>query len=535
MGSSSSELIGRPLHNGSKTLADVLDQQAADRPDHPAIVKVTGDDECEPLSYAQLRDQALALAGWLDQVAGLRSGDTVGIVLDNRSVLEYYTTIAACWMGSFVAVPMNARLAPPELAYQIALSAPRVIVTSGDFQTVLESTDLRGVEHVIDVHGGGAWPHPSSGFQAALAEALSISSLTRPEPGTTCALIFTSGTTGRPKAAQFQHHACVAQGQLVGEGLRLGPDARLMLAVPVYTSTGIHTFPLPCFTWGTTMYFEAAFDAQRWTTRAKAAAPTIYFGVPSMLALILDSGGDDLDAITSLRHVMFGGSPMPRRLAERLLQAFPGLSLWNLYGLTEAGPNGTTLRPESALAKLSTVGTPLPGTEVRVVGEDGADLPSGDTGEVLMRTPSLMAGYFENPEATAATISRDGWLHTGDIGQLDDEGFLTLVDRKHDMIVRGGFNIYPAEVERVLSDHPQVKDTAVVGVGHPILGEDVVGCVVLRDGAETTSDELIAFCRARLADYKAPRKIVCVGELPRNAMGKVLRRELRSNIEAGVL
>jgi acyl-CoA synthetase (AMP-forming)/AMP-acid ligase II len=515
-----------------ETLADVLDRQAALRPDHPAIVRVSGDDDREQLSFAQLRDDALALAGWLHGAGGLRPGDTVGILLDNRSVLEYYTTMAACWLGSFVAVPMNARLAPPELAYQMELSAPRVMVTSGDFRAALETSELPGVEHVLDVHPGDGWPLPSSGFRAALDMGEGTTPGTRPEPATTCALIFTSGTTGRPKAAQFQHRACVAHGRLVGEGLRLGPESRLMLAVPVYTSTGIHTFPLPCLTWGTTMFYEDAFDPKRWASRARATLPTIYFGVPSMLALILDSAGDDVEAVTSLRHIMFGGSPMPQPLAERLLAAFTDLSLWNLYGLTEAGPTGTALRPESALRKLSTVGTPLPGTELRVASDGGGDVPIGEPGEVLMRTASLMSGYFQNPEATAAAISEDGWLRTGDIGQLDEEGFLTLLDRKHDMIVRGGFNVYPAEVEQVLVTHPDVQEATVVGIEHAVLGEDVVGCVVLREGAATTTDELVAFCRARVADYKAPRRIVCLDALPRNAMGKVLRRDLRASLGA---
>jgi long-chain acyl-CoA synthetase len=304
-----------------------------------------------------------------------------------------------------------------------------------------------------------------------------------------------------------------------------------MLAVPVYTSTGIHTFPLPCLTWGATMLYEDGFDAKAWARRAIATAPTHYFGVPSMLALILDQARDtEIAAVTTLRNVMFGGSPMPMDLAERLIAAFPGLRLWNLYGLTEAGPNGTALRPEDALRKLTSVGTPLPSVEIRIAGPNGSALGAGEHGEVLMRTPSVMAGYVDDPAPPVSAVDEDGWLPTGDIGRLDDEGFLTLLDRKNDMVVRGGFNVYPAEVEQAFAAHPDVAEAAVVGVPHAVLGEDVVACVVLRDRADTSPEELVDFCRQRVADYKAPRTVHVVDALPRNAMGKVLRRELREVI-----
>jgi acyl-CoA synthetase (AMP-forming)/AMP-acid ligase II len=276
------------------------------------------------------------------------------------------------------------------------------------------------------------------------------------------------------------------------------------------------------------MYYEESFDASNWAARAGTFEPTIYFGVPAMLALILDTAGEaSLTAVRSLTDIMFGGSSMPRPLADRLLTTFPGVRLWNLYGLTEAGPGGTALRPEDALRKLSTVGTPLPGMEVRVTDDAHDAVPGGTPGEIAIRTPTRMTAYLDDPEATARTIDDEGWLYTGDIGAMDDDGFLTIMDRKNDMIVRGGFNIYPAEVEQALLQHPAVLEAAVVGKPHRILGEDVMGFVVLRDGEDVAAEALSAFCREHIADYKSPRAFTFLEQLPRNAMGKVLRRELR--------
>jgi acyl-CoA synthetase (AMP-forming)/AMP-acid ligase II len=503
------------------TLRGLLDRQAGERPDQVAIAKLAGAGVQASLTYLRLRDDARALAAWLAAGAALRPGDRVAILLDNASVLEFYLVIAACWTGGFVAVPLNARLAPPEIVDQVVRSEATILVTAQGFAAKFARTDLT-LSGVLDVDAGDGWPWPAVGLHAAVDSGRELREPPAPVPDAPCDLIFTSGTTGRTKGALFRHRQCLAQGRLVGEGLRLDEHVRLMLSVPIYTSTGIHTFPLPCLTQGATILYEDGFDGAAWSARARATGPTHYFGVPSMLALILDqTDASEIATVSTLRTVMFGGSPMPPPLAERLLAAFPGLQLWNIHGLTEAGPIGTALRPEDALRKPYTVGTPLPGTEVRVVGTEGSLLTAGTPGEVLLRAASVMARYLDDPVATAAAIDGDGWLHTGAIGRVDDEGFLTVLDRKHDMIVRGRFNVYRAEVEQVFVAHPDVLEAAVFGVPHPVLGEDVVACVVLREGAWTTPEELADFCREHVADYKAPRTVRLLEALPRNAMGKV--------------
>ncbi|MGX6449518.1 class I adenylate-forming enzyme family protein, partial [Patulibacter sp. S7RM1-6] len=386
------------------------------------------------------------------------------------------------------------------------------------------------VGRTLLVDGGGSGDGGSTSFADALAAGLAPDG-PPPGPDDACAVLYTSGTTRRPKGALFRHRGCVANAEILRASLEVAADARLLLSVPFFTSTGTHTFPLPHLAAGATLLFETAFDAQAWPDRVGRTAPTAYFGVPAMLALLLDALGEEavgaVGAVAGLREIVFGGSPMMPALADRLLRAFPGAGLRNVYGMTESGPAGTTLAPANALAHLATVGRAMPGIEVRVVAGDD-DVPAGEVGEILLRTPGRMAAYLDDPAATARTIDADGWLRTGDLGRLDADGFLTLVDRANDTIVRGGFNVYPAEVEAALAGHPAVAEAAVAGKPHAVLGEDVVAWVVPREGATLAPEALRDWCRPLISDYKCPRDVRVVERLPRNAMGKLLRRELRA-------
>jgi acyl-CoA synthetase (AMP-forming)/AMP-acid ligase II len=509
------------------TLGALLEHHAGRHPDKPFVVRVDDAAGDAALSYGDAVRRGRALAGWLEQEAGLRTGDRVAVLLDNASVLEVFTTFAACWLGGFAAIPVNARSAPPEIAHVLEHSGARVVVTAPPFRAALAVAQKTAPVDRVLVVG------PAGDADVAFADALDAGLLPRlpaPGPEDACAVLYTSGTTGRPKGALFRHAGCVANADILRSSLRIAPDSRMLLAVPVFTSTGTHTFPLPHLAAGATLLFETGFDPQAWPARARRTAPTAYFGVPAMLALLLDTVGDDaVGEIAGIRQIVFGGSPMMPSLADRLLRAFPGAGLRNVYGMTESGPAGTTLQPEDATAHLATVGRAMAGIDVRVVDEAGGRAPAGEVGEILLRTPGRMAEYLDDPAATARAIDADGWLRTGDLGRLDDEGFLTLVDRANDTIVRGGFNVYPAEVEGALARHPAVLEAAVAGKPHPVLGEDVVAWVVLREGATATADELKASCRPLISDYKCPRDLRLVDALPRNAMGKLLRRELRAS------
>lgn len=506
------------------TLGALLEHHATVRGDACFVMRVDDERGDASLSYAETASRGRALAGWLQHEAGLEPGDRVALLVDNTAVLEFFTTLAACWIGGYVAVPVNARNAPPEIGFILEHANARVAVTESRLRDRLAASGVPLDRVLVD----RATPDAAdTTLDTAIAAALP---LTHPAPGADdrCAIIYTSGTTGRPKGAVFRHGSAVANAEILRSAFGTTAESRLMLAVPVFTSTGTHTFPLPYLAAGGTMLFETAFDPAAWAGRAERTAPTAYFGVPAMLALLLDHGASAETA--GIREIMFGGSQMMLPLAERLLAAFPGAGLRNIYGMTEAGPSGTTLAPDDAIRKLSTVGVPMPGVEVRVLDPEGNEVAVGTPGEITLRTAGLMEGYLDNPEATERVIDADGWFRTGDVGTLDDEGFLSVVDRTNDMVVRGGFNVYPAEVESAVLRHEAVAEVAVTGRPHPVLGEDLVAWVVVRDGAAVTAEQLRATCATQVADYKCPRDFRFVDALPRNAMGKLLRRELRARL-----
>ncbi len=509
------------------TLGAVLEHHASVRGDARFVVRVDDERGDAALTYAETAARGRALAGWLEQEAGLGPGDRVALLVENTAVLEFFTTLAACWIGGYVAVPVNARNAPPEIAYILEHAGARVAVTESHLRERLAAAGVPLDRVLVDRAAPGS---ADTTIDAAVAAARPLTH-PAPEPEDRCAILYTSGTTGRPKGAVFRHGSAVANAEILRSAFGTTADSRLMLSVPVFTSTGTHTFPLPYLAAGATLLFETTFDPAAWGGRAERTQPTAYFGVPAMLALLLDHGGERARA-SGIREIMFGGSQMMLPLAERLLATFPGAGLRNIYGMTEAGPSGTTLAPGDAIRKLATVGRPMPGVEVRVLDPEGNDVAVGTPGEITLRTAGLMERYLDNPEATERVIDDERWFRTGDVGTLDDEGFLSVVDRTNDMVVRGGFNVYPAEVESAVLRHDGVAEVAVTGRPHPVLGEDLVAWVVVRDGAEVTAEQLRATCAAQVADYKCPRDFRFVDELPRNAMGKLLRRELRARLAA---
>ncbi|MFA4929576.1 MAG: AMP-binding protein [Patulibacter sp.] len=517
------------LPANATTLGELLARHAAERGATAWITRVDDERGDASLSYADAVADGRALAGWLQQTAGLRPGDRVALLVDNGAVLEFFATLAACWLGGYVAVPVNARNAPPEIAFILEHADAQVVVAESRLRERLTASGARLDRVLVD-------RATAETDDTTVAEAIAAGlPLTHPAPGPDdrCAILYTSGTTGRPKGAVFRHGSAVANAEILRSAFGTTSASRLMMSVPVFTSTGTHTFPLPYLAAGGTLLFETAFDPAAWSARVTRTGPTAYFGVPAMLALLLDRGGEAA-ATSGIREIMFGGSQMMLPLAERLLATFPGAGLRNIYGMTESGPSGATLDPADAIRKLATVGRPMPGVEVRVLDPEGNDVAAGTAGEITLRTAGLMEGYLDDPAATERVIDADGWFRTGDVGVLDAEGFLSVVDRTNDMVVRGGFNIYPAEVESAVLRHDAVAEVAVTGRPHPVLGEDLVAWVVVREGAEVTAEQLRATCAAQVADYKCPRDFRFVDALPRNAMGKLLRRELRAQlVDAG--
>jgi acyl-CoA synthetase (AMP-forming)/AMP-acid ligase II len=342
-------------------------------------------------------------------------------------------------------------------------------------------------------------------------------------------LMYTSGTTGQPKGAMLTHRGLVAN--TVNWILEMGAtsDDVWLSGLPLFHIGGINGF-LPFLYLGATSVITASlgFDPLEALERLEKHRATMCYFVPTQWDQICDVADASTHDTSRLRRGLWGASQAPLAVLRKIASTFPEVGVVNAFGQTEMSSNTCFLKPEDALRKRGSVGRPVINVEYRVVDGDGADVEPGEVGEIVYRGPTVMAGYYKNPKATQETF-RGGWMHSGDLVLEDDEGYLYVVDRTKDMIISGGENIYPAEVERAIAQHPSVRDVSVFGVAHPRWVETPVAAVVARGAERPTQEELVRFVQERLASYKKPSAIVFVDELPRNASGKVLKRSLRES------
>lgn len=467
------------------------------------------------ISGREFPDVVARMAGTL-RARGVRPADRVCIVLENRAGLEATIVhLAIHWCGA-VAVPMNTRLSDREWNAIITHADPALICAEGAHLLRLQQRE--GAEQVptMDV---------SSGVFALLADQL-------PEPSASvneddlADIMYTSGTTGAPKGVELTHGNTVACGWELLHAMQLSLNDTLQSAVPFFTSTGAHTNPMAAFMTPCHYVLEPDFDQSVLLDRLHAYATTVYFAVPSMLTLAMRDLPLPQGLPQHLDRVVFGGSVTTRESLESLAAAFPGRGLINLYGLTEGGPGGSCIGPDDILLKPGSVGCHGngPNTTVAVLRDDGTPADPDEVGEIVVRSPAVMRGYRNNPEATQHAL-RGGWLHTSDYGTLDADGYLWYVGRRDDLVVRGGFNIATTEVEAVFATYPGITEVAVVGMPHDILGQDIVAHLVV-DAMIFDESGLTGYMRENLADYKIPRRWVYHDALPRSAMGKILKRLL---------
>jgi fatty-acyl-CoA synthase len=472
-------------------------------PHHRALV--FGD---QVRTHAELHDRAARLASVLE-TGGVRAGDRVALLLHNR--IEFVESLLACHRLAAVAVPINFRLATDEVEYILADSGAVAVIcdspppASGHVAMVLE------VGLVYDAAVASAPPRETA---PAVED----------DPALIC---YTSGTTGRPKGAVLTHRNLVASTLSWIHEMRAGEDDVWLSGQPLFHIGGINGL-LPFLVLGATVVITptTAFDPEAMLRLIEVHGATMCIFVPTQWAAICASDAVARVDPHQLRVAMWGASPAPRQTLEAMQRTFPRAAIVSAYGQTETSGATTLLKGPDSTRKMGSVGKPMLGVELRVVDDALQDTPADDVGEVVYRGPIVMAGYHQQPEATREAFA-GGWFHSGDLARFDDEGYLWLVDRKKDMIVSGGENVYPAEVERVLLDHPAVAEVAVIGVPHRRWVETPVAFVVAGDGVEADEAELIAHCRQYLAGFKKPSAVIVVDELPRNAGGKVLKRRLR--------
>jgi long-chain acyl-CoA synthetase len=495
-------------------LCSFLDDAAAGHPDRAALRM---DDLV--LSYATLREAALRARALL-VAAGVEPGDRVGLMLPNVPAfpIAFYGVLAA----DGIVVPMNPLLKGREVAYYLGDSGARVLLAwhdpageaakgaaeAGAQLILVDDADMSGALGDVGTDAGGP----------ARAD------------DDTAVILYTSGTTGRPKGAELTHSGLARNAQLTARTLlRNNPDDVLMGCLPLF-----HVFGLTCglnasVVTASMLTLLPRFDPAKALEIIERDSVTIFEGVPTMYAAILHQAGGDPAKAASLRVCVSGGASLPVEILRGFEQKF-GCMILEGYGLSETSPVASFNHPDKE-RKPGSIGTPVEGVEMRLVGDDGADVPEGEVGEIAIRGHNVMKGYWGKPEATAQAIP-DGWFRTGDMARRDADGYYYIVDRKKDLIIRGGYNIYPREIEEVLHEHPAVAEVCVVGIPHPSLGEEVGAAVALKPGSSATPDELRAFARERVAAYKYPRHIWLVGTLPKGPTGKILRREVTAPEEA---
>jgi long-chain acyl-CoA synthetase len=480
-------------------LAHLLLRNARLAPDAPAIALGTA----AVTSYGQLGDHVSRLSTGLRSKLGLKPGDRVGIAAKN--CVEYHELLFACWHAGLVAVPMNAKLHAREFAYILENSGAAACFVTPDLASSIPTG--------IPVGDSGRL----RGEPSAPADV---------EPDDAAWVFYTSGTTGVPKGAVLTHRNLQFQTQAYFADIdKLGPGDAVLHPAPL--SHGSGCYALPHFAAGAVNVIpeSASFEPEEIFELLDHWQGASFFAAPTMVVRLLASR--EARAPRGLKTLIYGGAPMYVADALRAIDLF-GPRLYQLFGQGEA-PMTITGLPQhyhhpSRMAELGTAGFARTGCEVRVFDPEDRELPAGETGEIVTRSDCVMAGYWKNPEATAKTL-RGGWLHTGDVGSLDERGFLTLRDRSKDMIISGGSNIYPREIEEVLLRHPAVAECSVVGRPHAEWGEEVVAFVVLRE--KISSEQLDKLCLDNIARFKRPREYRFVEALPKNNYGKVLKTELR--------
>ncbi|SDR86055.1 long-chain acyl-CoA synthetase/feruloyl-CoA synthase [Halopseudomonas xinjiangensis] len=490
-------------------IAELLALNARKYPNPEAIITASSRH-----TWSQLHDEALKLAGHLQTRCDIQPGDRVALFMPNGYpwVLGYFAVIS---LGAVV-VPINARLTAGELEYILADCGARLLLSSASQQKELDQSDsLRRSLLMLDDPASLLAEEPNS-FRAPTIS-----------PADPCTLLYTSGTTGKPKGVLFSHHnlLTVATSTAVEMGVR--HESRLLHMMPLTHSAPVHVFLLGGTLTGASHVVLNEFRPDLLLDFVESERTTHFFGAP--VAFLLTAAQPDVRKrdLSSMQAWIYGGAPLSTEQVRKVRDALDSDQLYCVYGLTEAGPSGTLMTPEEHRHKAGSIGRRgALHTEVRLVDEQQHHVADELVGEIQIRGEGMMLGYWNNPQATAECLTEEGWLFSGDLAWRDSDGYLWIVGRKKDLIISGGVNIYPREIEALLEQHPAIAEVAVIGAPHEQWGETVKACVVLREPVDNIEQALRDYLQPLLADYKMPRLYQQYPSLPRNANGKVMKHKL---------
>ena len=503
-------------------IGDYLGRRAIYSPDQLAVVDA-GKTPHRTFTYSELNNRANRLANWLRDGAGIEKGDRVAMLAYDG--VEFLDTFFACGKLGAVLAGLNWRLHWRELLSLIEKTTPKVLIYSDEFAGAVANISANSdiVKHYLHIEGHGI--ANSRYFEKTLidSELRPVTTESVTEEDIAC-LIFTGGTTGLPKAAQISHRM-IGWNTLntIIHDLQHGDVT--VNTFPLFHTGGLLVYTTPLLILGGTVVLTRRFDAEQVLSLLEEYAATVYAGVPTMYQMMAAAPNWETVDLSNLRFCTSGGAPLPVSLVQKFHRE-KGVQFKQGFGMSEFGPGIFALAQEDAIRKAGSIGRPNFFVDARIVDENNLPLPPGEVGELVLRGPSMCSGYFNEPEASSAVVDSQGWFHTGDLAVADEHAYFTIVDRKKDMFISGGENIYPNEIEQVLYKHPAVEICAVVGVPDPRWGEVGKAFVVLKAGATATQEELIGHMQHHLAGYKVPKFIEFREKLPISAAGKILKREL---------
>jgi acyl-CoA synthetase (AMP-forming)/AMP-acid ligase II len=508
---------------------DFLNIATAICPDKAAIVF-----EGQRYTFSQLNERVNRLANGLMKL-GVKKGDRVALLQVNcNQCVETYFAVAK--MGA-IYLPLNFRAKEKEIDYMLNTAECETIIAGDRYIPIIKGIqpDVRCLKNIITIE---TKQEGLLHYDDMIASSPADDVFTEIDDDDTTILMYTAGTTGFPKGVMLSHNSF--SGYVLENVTPASPeiDESNILTVPLYHVAGIQAMMAAIYG-GRTLVMERQFEPEEWMTLVETEKANRAMMVPTMLKQLLDHPNFKQHDLSSLRVITYGAAPMPLPVIRKALEEFPGVSFINAFGQTETASTITALGPEDhaitgtpeekekKLQRLASIGKPMSDVEMKVIDEDGNTLGVGEVGEILARGPRVMSGYWKDDEKTAKTIDKEGWVHTGDVGYVDEDGYYFLSGRSSDMIIRAGENISPEELENVIREHHKVEDVAVVGVPDETWGEEPRAVVIPKKGEKPTEEEIMEYCRQNLASFKRPRTVVFVDDLPRNPMGKLIKKEIR--------